>query len=98
MNVDCCSPQPPKEPEVEAEWADAENDVVHLTETTFEEYIASHNSVLVMFYAPCKYCQEFFSMILMQKKCFASLKELTNVLFSSLFYKENMNLKLNNTK
>ena len=50
-----CSPSPPKEPEKEPEWSEEETDVVHLTDATFDDYIANNPSVLVMFYAPCKY-------------------------------------------
>ena len=50
----CLSPQPPKEPEKEAEWADEESEVVHLTDTSFDDFMAANPSVLVMFYAPCK--------------------------------------------
>ena len=49
------SPSPPKEPEKEAEWFEEKTDVVHLTDSTFDEYIANNPSVLVMFYAPCKF-------------------------------------------
>jgi hypothetical protein len=49
------SPQPPKEPEKEGEWKDEETDVVHLTDASFDEFMTSHPSVLVMFYAPCKF-------------------------------------------
>lgn len=37
------------------EWKDIPSEVVHLTDETFDGYIASNPSVLVMFYAPCKY-------------------------------------------
>ena len=36
----------------EAEWADEPSEVAHLTDTTFDPFIAAHNSTLVMFYAP----------------------------------------------
>ena len=49
------SPSEPKEKEKEAEWADEESDVAHLGDDDFDTYLASHPSVLVMFYAPCKY-------------------------------------------
>ena len=38
----------------EEEWKDTPSEVVHLTDDTFDDYIASNPSVLVMFYAPCK--------------------------------------------
>lgn len=47
------SPQPPKEAEKEPEWADEETGVVHLKDATFDEFMSTHSSVLVMFYAPC---------------------------------------------
>lgn len=43
----------PEEP-VEAAWSDEDTDVFHLTENTFDEFIKTHSSALVMFYAPCK--------------------------------------------
>ncbi|CAH1775049.1 unnamed protein product [Owenia fusiformis] len=52
-------PQPPKEPEKEAEWSDAENDVEHLTDENFDTFTADKESVLVMFYAPwCGHCKK----------------------------------------
>ena len=39
----------------EAEWADEESEVVHLLDDTFDDYLKEHPSVLVMFYAPCKF-------------------------------------------
>ena len=51
------SPAPPKEPEKEPDWSEEQTDVVHLTDATFDEYIANNPSVLVMFYAPCKYAK-----------------------------------------
>lgn len=48
-------PPPPEEPPApETSWADEESDVEHLTEETFDPFIAENPSVLVMFYAPCK--------------------------------------------
>ena len=44
------APPPPKE----LTWADENTDVHHLTVETFDKFLSSHNSVLVMFYAPCK--------------------------------------------
>lgn len=51
-----CSPtdEVPKSEDDEEEWKDTPSDVVHLTDSTFDEYIAANPSVLVMFYAPCK--------------------------------------------
>ncbi|XP_005094049.1 protein disulfide-isomerase A5 [Aplysia californica] len=52
-------PQPPKEPEKEAEWADEKSEVVHLTDSSFEEFVKQNPSVLVMFYAPwCGHCKK----------------------------------------
>lgn len=44
----------PKEPT----WADENQDVKHLNDGTFDDFVASNPSVLVMFYAPwCGHCQ-----------------------------------------
>jgi hypothetical protein len=43
----------PKDEE-EEQWKDSPSEVVHLTDDSFDDYIASNPSVLVMFYAPCK--------------------------------------------
>ncbi|XP_077869020.1 protein disulfide-isomerase A5-like [Saccoglossus kowalevskii] len=52
-------PQPPKEPEKELGWSDEDNNVVHLLDETFDEFIQEHNSVMVMFYAPwCGHCKK----------------------------------------
>ncbi|XP_077996871.1 protein disulfide-isomerase A5-like [Glandiceps talaboti] len=52
-------PQPPKEPEKEKEWSDEETDVMFLSDDTFDDYIQTHSSVLVMFYAPwCGHCKK----------------------------------------
>ena len=50
-----CSPQAPAAQEQEASWSDEENDVVHLTDETFGDALAETSSLLVMFYAPCKF-------------------------------------------
>jgi hypothetical protein len=36
------SPKPPEEKKKEAEWADEESDVVHLTDSNFDEYLQTH--------------------------------------------------------
>lgn len=49
------NPQEPAKPEPEeAEWSDEPSAVEHLTDGNFEDFVSKHNSVLVMFYAPCK--------------------------------------------
>ena len=47
---------PPPPPSPETHWTDVEGaeNIHHLTETNFESFIREHESVLVMFYAPCK--------------------------------------------
>ncbi len=36
-------------------WADdPDTSIVHLTDSTFQHFLAQHPSVLVMFHAPCK--------------------------------------------
>ena len=42
-------------------WSDEDTNVAHLTGDDFEEYVQQHNSVLVMFYAPCKSSDFFFT-------------------------------------
>lgn len=44
-------PDKPKE----EEWSETESDVVHLTVETFDQVLKAHSSVLIMFYAPCKF-------------------------------------------
>ena len=48
----CNSRTHQEEGSAEPEWAEEPSEVAHLTDTTFDPYIASHNSTLVMFYAP----------------------------------------------
>ena len=43
----------PKDEE-EEQWKDTPSEVVHLSDDTFDDYLAANPSVLVMFYAPCK--------------------------------------------
>lgn len=51
-------PQPPKPKEPEQAWSDAENDVHHLTDETFDQFIADNSKVLLFFYAPwCGHCK-----------------------------------------
>ena len=47
---------PPPPPSPETHWTDVEGaeNIHHLTETNFESFVREHESVLVMFYAPCK--------------------------------------------
>ncbi|KAK2147007.1 hypothetical protein LSH36_574g01051 [Paralvinella palmiformis] len=53
------NPTAPKQAEVELPWSEIENDVVHLTTETFDSFISSNPSVLVMFYAPwCGHCKK----------------------------------------
>lgn len=49
------SPGPSTPPPKEDEWSDIPSEVVHLTDSTFDDFMANNPSVLVMFYAPCKY-------------------------------------------
>ena len=46
--------EPPKAPPAEKQWSDEPSFVEHLTDGNFQAFIQSHDSVLVMFYAPCK--------------------------------------------
>lgn len=49
------NPTPPKPKEPEKSWAEEDDvEVTFLTDDTFDDFIAQHNSVLVKFYAPCK--------------------------------------------
>jgi thiol-disulfide isomerase/thioredoxin len=44
--------------EQEVAWSEEPSDVVHLTDLTFDEFMAREKSVLVMFYAPwCGHCK-----------------------------------------
>ena len=56
---------PPVKKPKEADWAaEANSEIVHLTATSFEPALKDEASVLVMFYAPCKY----FKMSILQNK------------------------------
>ena len=48
---------PPPPPSPTELWADIDgaSDIYHLTEASFDTFIQEHKSVLVMFYAPCKF-------------------------------------------
>lgn len=45
----------------EVPWSEGENDVVHLSGDIFDQFIQSHNSVLVMFYAPCEFTAAYIA-------------------------------------
>ncbi|XP_020917391.1 protein disulfide-isomerase A5 [Exaiptasia diaphana] len=52
------SAPPPKEEE-EEQWSDVPSEVAHLTDSTFDDFMAKNPSVLVMFYAPwCGHCKQ----------------------------------------
>lgn len=49
------NPQEPATPPPEEEqWSDEPSAVEHLTDDNFEDFLSKHDSMLVMFYAPCK--------------------------------------------
>lgn len=48
----------PPPPPPESEWKDIPSYVTHLTDDTFEDFMKTHDSVLLTFYAPCKLCYE----------------------------------------
>jgi len=51
------NPKEPEEPKAPPPWKDTPSDVVHLTDATFEDAVASTPKMFVMFYAPwCGHC------------------------------------------
>lgn len=58
--LDPTAPDAPKEPFVnEALW-ETNGNIVHLTSDHFDEYLAAHPNMIVMFYAPwCGHCKSF---------------------------------------
>lgn len=53
------NPSEPTEKPKEPEWSDMESDVVHLTTSTFDDFLKTESSALVMFYAPwCGHCKK----------------------------------------
>ena len=44
----------PPPPPPEKEWSDQPSKIHHLSDNDFDSFMKDHNSVLVMFYAPCK--------------------------------------------
>ena len=66
----CCSPsEEHKDPNTivknDIPWSDEDTNVAHLTGDDFDQFVQQHNSVLVMFYAPCKLI-DLFSRILFE--------------------------------
>lgn len=58
--IDFMANPSPDEPvkEKELAWSDEPSDVIHLTDATFDQFMAEEPSVLVMFYAPwCGHCK-----------------------------------------
>ena len=44
---------------VEPSWKDEPSEVVHLTDSTFDSFLAAESSVMIMFYAPwCGHCKK----------------------------------------
>ena len=50
------SPKPAedKKEEEEESWSEQAPEILHLTDSTFDEGLKEHASIVVMFYAPCK--------------------------------------------
>lgn len=52
------NPSQPTEKPKEPEWSDTASEVVHLTAQTFDDYLKTEPSALIMFYAPwCGHCK-----------------------------------------
>lgn len=48
--------------DIDTGWeGDDKSSVVHLGDSTFEDYIKENNNVFAMFYAPCKFFLHIFS-------------------------------------
>ena len=58
-------PPPPEDPA----WSDSPSKVHHLSDNDFDPFMKTHKSVLVMFYAPCK----FFTSILTLGHCIVAI-------------------------
>ena len=69
------SAEPETKPTAESQWND---DVIHLTESTFQEFIETHNSALIMFYAPCKSGWECLKIWMLSRYCFFLMFILSN--------------------
>ncbi|NP_001017340.1 uncharacterized protein LOC550094 precursor [Xenopus tropicalis] len=53
------NPQAPTPEAPEVAWSETDNPVYHLTDADFDQFLAEHPSVLVMFYAPwCGHCKK----------------------------------------
>lgn len=53
---------PPLAKPKEADWAsETDSEIVHLTSSNFEPALEDEKSVMVMFYAPCKFYEEIFN-------------------------------------
>ena len=64
----------PPPPSPEPEWKDIPSYVTHLTDDTFDKFVKTHDSVLVMFYAPCELCYECQSHLIVSVSAILSSK------------------------